>query len=102
MEENLMQTLSNLAQARLGTLEEDLGMKGTDFNLATSILFVVSFLLGSIKNDVTHGWEGLHSDAIAIESPSYSCQSFTLFRLSDGYLVSFHIRKQQLAEVNTM
>jgi hypothetical protein len=32
---------SNLAQARLGTLEEDLKMKGTDFNLATSILFVV-------------------------------------------------------------
>lgn len=31
---------SNLAQARLGGLEEDLGMKGTDFNLATSILFV--------------------------------------------------------------
>ena len=33
---------SNLAQDRLGTLEKDLGMKGTDFNLATSILFVVS------------------------------------------------------------
>lgn len=33
---------SNLAQARLGTLEADLGMTGTDFNLATSILFVVS------------------------------------------------------------
>jgi hypothetical protein len=32
---------SNLAQARLGTLEKDLDMKGTDFNLATSILFVV-------------------------------------------------------------
>jgi hypothetical protein len=32
---------SNLAQARLGTLEADLGMTGTDFNLATSILFVV-------------------------------------------------------------
>lgn len=32
---------SNLAQARLGSLEADLGMKGTDFNLATSILFVV-------------------------------------------------------------
>ncbi|KAL3421227.1 allantoate permease [Phlyctema vagabunda] len=31
---------SNLAQARLGSLEEDLHMKGTDFNLATSILFV--------------------------------------------------------------
>ncbi|KAI8959551.1 MFS general substrate transporter [Daldinia sp. FL1419] len=31
---------NNLAQARLGTLEDDLGMKGTDFNLATSILFV--------------------------------------------------------------
>lgn len=33
---------SNLAQARLGGLEKDLGMGGTDFNLATSILFVVS------------------------------------------------------------
>lgn len=32
---------SNLAQARLGTLEKDLNMKGTDFNTATSILFVV-------------------------------------------------------------
>jgi hypothetical protein len=39
---------SNLAQARLGTLEKDLGMKGTDFNLATSILFVVcSRIFGS-------------------------------------------------------
>lgn len=32
---------SNLAQARLGSLEKDLGMVGSDFNLATSILFVV-------------------------------------------------------------
>jgi sugar phosphate permease len=31
---------SNLAQARLGGLEDDLNMKGTDFNLATSIFFV--------------------------------------------------------------
>lgn len=31
---------SNLAQARQGTLEVDLGMEGTDFNLATSIFFV--------------------------------------------------------------
>ncbi|KAI1327643.1 allantoate permease [Xylariaceae sp. FL0255] len=31
---------NNLSQARLGTLEQDLGLKGTDFNLATSILFV--------------------------------------------------------------
>lgn len=31
---------SNLAQARLGTLEKDLHMHGSDFNLATSILFV--------------------------------------------------------------
>lgn len=36
---------SNLAQARLGTLEEDLGMDGTDFNLATSIFFVVCLTL---------------------------------------------------------
>lgn len=33
---------SNLAQARQGSLERDLGMKGTDFNLATSIFFVSS------------------------------------------------------------
>jgi MFS family permease len=32
---------SNLAQARLGTLEDDLDMRGDDFNIATSILFVV-------------------------------------------------------------
>ena len=36
---------SNLAQARLGGLEEDLNMKGTDFNLATSILFVGYLLM---------------------------------------------------------
>ncbi|KAJ8121306.1 hypothetical protein ONZ43_g2212 [Nemania bipapillata] len=36
---------SNLAQARLGTLEKDLGMTGTDFNLATSILFVGYLLM---------------------------------------------------------
>jgi hypothetical protein len=44
---------SNLAQARLGTLEADLGMGGNDFNLATSILFVVcapSHLLGNDVN----------------------------------------------------
>lgn len=29
-----------LGQARLGSLEEDLGMSGTQFNLAISILFV--------------------------------------------------------------
>lgn len=32
---------TNLAQARLGTLEKDLNMHGDDFNIATSILFVV-------------------------------------------------------------
>ncbi|KAI4866527.1 putative MFS transporter [Hypoxylon rubiginosum] len=36
---------NNLAQARLGTLEADLGMTGTDFNLATSILFVGYILM---------------------------------------------------------
>ncbi|KAJ4387591.1 hypothetical protein N0V93_008186 [Gnomoniopsis smithogilvyi] len=36
---------SNLAQARQGTLEQDLGMKGTDFNLATSIFFVAYLLM---------------------------------------------------------
>nr|CAD70522.1 conserved hypothetical protein [Neurospora crassa] len=36
---------SNLAQARQGTLESDLGMSGTDFNLATSIFFVAYLLM---------------------------------------------------------
>lgn len=36
---------ANLAQARQGSLEEDLGMTGTDFNLATSIFFVGYLLM---------------------------------------------------------
>ncbi|KAK9453372.1 major facilitator superfamily domain-containing protein [Dipodascopsis uninucleata] len=36
---------SNLAQARLGSLEADLNMTGTNFNLATSILFVGYLLM---------------------------------------------------------
>lgn len=36
---------SNLAQARQGTLEKDLKMSGTDFNLATSIFFVGYLLM---------------------------------------------------------
>ncbi|KAK3371113.1 major facilitator superfamily domain-containing protein [Lasiosphaeria ovina] len=36
---------SNLAQARQGTFEKDLGMTGTDFNLATSIFFVAYLLM---------------------------------------------------------
>lgn len=36
---------NNLSQARLSTLEQDLGMSGTDFNLATSILFVGYILM---------------------------------------------------------
>ncbi|KAL1297370.1 hypothetical protein AAFC00_004910 [Neodothiora populina] len=42
---------SNLAQARQGSLEEDLYMKGTDFNLATSILFV-GYLLMQLPSNV--------------------------------------------------
>lgn len=36
---------SNLSQARLGTLEKDLGLHGTNFNTATSILFVGYLLM---------------------------------------------------------
>jgi MFS transporter, ACS family, DAL5 transporter family protein len=36
---------SNLAQARQGTLEKDLNMKGDDYNLVTSILFVGYLLM---------------------------------------------------------
>ncbi|KAF2145692.1 uncharacterized protein K452DRAFT_264943 [Aplosporella prunicola CBS 121167] len=42
---------NNLSQARLGGLEEDLGMTGTDFNLATSILFV-GYLLMQIPSNL--------------------------------------------------
>lgn len=41
----LIHRCSNLSQARLGSLEEDLGMEGTDYNLATSILFVGYLLM---------------------------------------------------------
>lgn len=33
---------SALSQAKLGSLEEDLGLKGTEFNTITSILFIVN------------------------------------------------------------
>ncbi|KAK7230029.1 hypothetical protein V2G26_002199 [Clonostachys chloroleuca] len=36
---------SNLTQARQGTLEQDLGMQGTDYNAATSIFFVGYLLM---------------------------------------------------------
>ncbi|KAK0634309.1 major facilitator superfamily domain-containing protein [Bombardia bombarda] len=36
---------SNLAQAKLGSLEKDLGMVGNDFNVATSIFFVGYLLM---------------------------------------------------------
>lgn len=42
---------SNLSQAREGSLEQDLGMTGTDFNLATSILFV-GYLLMQLPSNV--------------------------------------------------
>ena len=35
---------SALSQARLGSLEKDLGLKGTEFNTITSILFIVCIL----------------------------------------------------------
>jgi hypothetical protein len=41
----LIPRCSNLSQARLGSLEKDLGMEGTDYNLATSILFVGYLLM---------------------------------------------------------
>ncbi|CEJ91917.1 hypothetical protein VHEMI07600 [[Torrubiella] hemipterigena] len=42
---------ANLAQARQGSLEKDLGMKGTDFNLATSIFFV-GYLLMQLPSNI--------------------------------------------------
>lgn len=42
---------ANLAQARQGSLEKDLGMTGTDFNLATSIFFV-GYLLMQLPSNI--------------------------------------------------
>ncbi|KAK4186510.1 putative MFS transporter [Podospora australis] len=42
---------ANLAQARQGTLEADLGMTGTDFNFATSIFFV-SYLVFQLPSNL--------------------------------------------------
>lgn len=41
---------TNLAQARLRGTEKDLGMTGTDFNLATSILFVGYLTMQPLPN----------------------------------------------------
>lgn len=43
---------SNLANARLGGLEEDLGMSGTNFNFATSILFI-GYILGQLPANLS-------------------------------------------------
>lgn len=42
---------ANLAQARQGSLEKDLNMTGTDFNLATSIFFV-GYLIMQLPSNV--------------------------------------------------
>jgi hypothetical protein len=73
---------SNLAQARLGTLEKDLGMEKTDFNLATSILFVVC-TLDPVKANRSCD-TGLHFDATSIQSSPYSSQTLTLPRFCNG------------------
>ncbi|KAF7117318.1 hypothetical protein CNMCM5793_006067 [Aspergillus hiratsukae] len=70
---------NNLSQARLGTLEKDLGMTGTDFNLATSILFV-GYLLMQLPSNllltrVKPSW--LLGGAMAI------CQGYNI-RMSGG------------------
>lgn len=44
---------SNLAQARLAGLEEDLGLKGNQFNTCTSILFVGYLLMVGL---CVHDW----------------------------------------------
>ena len=42
---------ANLSQARQGSLEKDLGMTGSDFNLATSIFFV-GYLLMQLPSNI--------------------------------------------------
>lgn len=46
---------SALAQARLGTLEQDLKLKGTEYNTITSILFIVRLLhVENSESDLTN------------------------------------------------
>ncbi|KAI0479472.1 allantoate permease [Xylariaceae sp. FL0804] len=73
---------NNLSQARLGTLEQDLGMRGTNFNLATSILFV-GYLLMQLPSNllITRVRPSLYLGAViavwgAISTAQASTQSF--------------------------
>jgi len=75
---------SNLAQARLGSLEKDLGMKGTDFNLATSILFVVSFL--AIPWECVADSTGLSLDATPLQPPSHQSPALDLSWHRNGFM----------------
>lgn len=77
---------SNLAQARLGTLEKDLGMKGTDFNLATSILFVVSDTKHSFRERPTDNNSGLLDHATTLKLNTNPSKTISLPRLCNGTL----------------
>ena len=44
---------NTIAQARLNDLEDDLGMTGTDFNTAVSVLFVGCESPGQVEGETT-------------------------------------------------
>jgi len=67
-------------------------MKGTDFNLATSILFVVSSVLRRMRGVLKLTPEiGIPSDAIAIEPYNHSCEAIAILgHRYDGLVLYSH------------
>ena len=81
-------TPSNLSQARLGSQEKDLDMEGTDFNLATSILFVGYLLMQLPSNlilTLIPPARFLGAAMCIWQRPPYSLLVSTSFMAGKGY-----------------
>jgi hypothetical protein len=87
---------SNLAQARLGGLEKDLGMVGSDFNLATSILFVVCITaLFKTRRNSTNPCPGLYSHATSFQLVAHTGPTIHLSWILHDCLGSYLSRPSQ-------
>lgn len=83
---------SNLAQARQGTLEADLGMGGTDFNLATSIFFI-GYLLMQLPSNmiITRVRPSLYLAAVTILWGAVSACNGATRKFTDLVVVRFFL-----------
>ena len=77
-----------LAQARLGTLDEDLHLRGVEYNTITSILFIVSHQLSSVE--VVHHLQisGLYRSSTTVQPPPHQTQALLVPVRHDGLVVS--------------